>query len=420
VSEYGLPGLSTKVETLSNRPSARRIALTADGSFMAVGLALNGDTPGVDIFNDTRTTSIHWITFTGATGAVRALAFSADSSKLFVVTQPDSGPPQFFVVDRPTLAASQLTLSPTPSTVSPGNTVQLQGILNLQDGVSASGASVDITETRPDSSTTDLGPVTVGSGGVYTLPASDELSQLGTYTFAATYAGDGTHLGSTATTTVSVVRGTTTLTLHGSTTHITYGQGTTLTAHLASAPVGSVVTITRNVNGVKSTVTSRPTNAARDVVVTVKPGENTVYSARFAGTPGYGASSSGTVSVVVSPVLSGGITKPYATQGGYRLYHYNASCATSATSCPVFTITFTPAFPGHLVYAIVQQATASGGWRKVVQFSGTLGTSSKAAIKLRYTKTSVIGPAFRVYAQYPGGPRFGGANKGYWNFKITR
>jgi hypothetical protein len=67
----------------------------------------------------------------------------------------------------------------------------------------------------------------------------------------------------------------------------------------------------------------------------------------------------------------------------------------------------------------VQQATASGGWKKVAQFSGKLGTSSKAAIKLRYTKTSVIGPAFRVYAHYPGGPRFGAANKGYWNFKIT-
>ncbi len=417
VQEYALPALSTHVETLSNRPSATRIAVNADASFMAAGLALAGGAPGVDIFNATRTTPIHWITLAGATGSVRALAFSADSSKLFVVTQPDSGPPQFFVVDSPTLAASLLSLGATPMSVSPGQTVQLQGILTLQDAAPASGATVDISETRPDGSTADLGPVTVGSGGVYTMP-TEELSQIGTYTFTATYAGDSTHLGSTASTTVAVARGVTTLSLHGSATHVVYGHTVTLTAKLTGAPSGSVVTITRDVNGAKSVVTNGRVNADGIVTVTVKPGQRTIYSARFAGSAGFFPSSSGTVTVTVSPVLGGSLSKPYATQSGYKLYHYRASCATSATSCPVFTETFTPANPGHLVYVIVQQHT-SNGWNKVAEWSGTLGPQSKAAIKIRYTKTSVIGPAFRLLAHFPAGPTFAGANKGYWYFKIT-
>ena len=65
------------------------------------------------------------------------------------------------------------------------------------------------------------------------------------------------------------------------------------------------------------------------------------------------------------------------------------------------------------------QQPSKNGWRKVATFSGTLGSTSRAVIKLRYRRASVIGTAFRILAYFPGGSTFGPANHGYWYFKIT-
>jgi hypothetical protein len=210
----------------------------------------------------------------------------------------------------------------------------------------------------------------------------------------------------------------TTLTLHASSSHIVYGQGSTLIAHLTGAPVGSNVTITRNIAGVTSTVTTRAVDAGHNVTVVVKPGQHTVYSARYAGATGYGPSASGAVSVTVSPVLGGTMSEPYASSQGYRLYHYRASCASSATSCPVFTATFKPASPGQVVQVIMQQRSTNG-WRKVATFSGKLGSRSTAVIKVRYRTTALIGRQLRLLAHYAATSKFAAANKGYWYFKIT-
>ena len=178
------------------------------------------------------------------------------------------------------------------------------------------------------------------------------------------------------------------------------------------------MTITRNVGGVTSTVTTRAIDASHNVTVVVKPGQNTVYSAHFAGSTGYGPSNSGAVTVTVSPVLGGTMSKPYATSSGYRLYHYRASCASSATSCPVFTATFKPASPGQVVQVIMQQRSTNG-WRKVAVFSGKLGSKSTSAIKVRYRTSALIGRQLRLLAHYAASSKFAAANKGYWYFKIT-
>ena len=180
------------------------------------------------------------------------------------------------------------------------------------------------------------------------------------------------------------------------------------------------MTITRNVSGTRSVVTTRGTDSDGLVTVTVKPNQRTVYTASFAGNAGYFPSTApNPVTVTVSPVLSGTLSTPYAVSSGYSLYHYHSTCAASATSCPVFTETLKPANPGLLVYAIVQQHSASG-WVKVARWAGRLDSHSQAAIKLRYTKTSVIGQPFRVLAQFVATSKLAGANKGYWYFKITK
>jgi hypothetical protein len=263
----------------------------------------------------------------------------------------------------------------------------------------------------------DLGPLTTAASGDFSIPASEPLAEGGTYTFTASYAGDSGHAGSTATATVTVPKLVTTLTLNGTSKTLVYGHSLTLTAHLAGAPEG-MVTITRDVSGVKSVAASGPVNSAGNLVFAAHPRQNTAYTATYTGDLAHAASTSKVWSVTVSPILITTLSPWYATSGRYRLYHYHRSCPSSGKDCPVYTIKFKPSNPRHTVYAVIQVAV-SGKWKNDVVFKGTLGPKSMAAIKLRYANTSIIGHRFRIAAVSKPGTKYGGAVSGFSYFRIT-
>jgi hypothetical protein len=275
---------------------------------------------------------------------------------------------------------------------------------------------VDVAETRPDLTTTDLGLATVQSDGTYSV-TSEALSQLGSYTFTATWAGDAAHTGSQATV-ISPVRGATVTTLATSATTVVYGHTVTLTAHLTGAP-GGVVAIHRNAGGILSVVASGRVNTGGTFAFTAHPSQNTTFWATYGGDATHAPSQSGVHAVTVKPILSTVLSGWYGTSGGYRLYHYHSSCASAGTGCPVYTIKFTPSNPGHIVYAVTQIATSSG-WKDAAKLQGTLGPKSTAAIRLRYYSTSVIGHNTRIQAVFTAGPKFGGTVSGFSYFRITR
>ena len=314
------------------------------------------------------------------------------------------------------LAGSQLTLTATPAFPLAGQTVSLHGTLTLSGSGSVAGASVDVTEVRPDFTTTDLGLTTVKSDGTFGV-TTEALSQVGGYTFTATWAGDARHTGSQAWVIVAVRQATST-TLAPSATTVTYGQAVTLTAHLTGAP-GGVVTINRNAGGVVSVAVSGPVDADGNLAFTGHPGRNESFWATYGGDANHAPSKSGVHAVTVKPILSTSLSGWYGTSGGYRLYHYHSSCASAGTGCPVYTIKFTPSNPGHIVYAVTQIATSSG-WKDAAKLQGTLGPKSTAAIRLRYYSTSVIGHNTRIQAVFTAGPKFGGTVSGFSYFRITR
>lgn len=124
-------------------------------------------------------------------------------------------------------ATPSLTLTPSSATLPNGGTVTLT-LSGLPSGGSA-------TVTCSEASIT----VTKGSGNTWTaeLPAGGA-----SYTFTATYAGDGNHNGATANCTVSVDKITPSLTLSPSSDSLTGGGMVTLT--LSGLPAGGTASVT--------------------------------------------------------------------------------------------------------------------------------------------------------------------------------
>ena len=91
----------------------------------------------------------------------------------------------------------------------------------------------------------------------------------------------------------------------------------------------------------------------------------------------------------------------YATSNGFRLYHYNAACASStSTVCPAATFTLGPNHAGQRVYFIGKYCKAgrcfgdSGRYR--------LDKKSHVTVHIHYGSSQVIG--FVLYLRF----RFGG------------
>lgn len=99
-------------------------------------------------------------------------------------------------------AAEQVKVVPASPTISTNatETTNVVGTALLSDSVTVSGGdhptgTVSFTLSKPDGSTVSAGTVTINGDGTYTGPTSIPATEVGTYTFHATYAGDSLNNG---------------------------------------------------------------------------------------------------------------------------------------------------------------------------------------------------------------------------------
>ncbi|MDX6255954.1 MAG: hypothetical protein QOJ11_2288 [Frankiales bacterium] len=248
VRRWNMPDLTSFDEALSSRGTATSVAVSPDGTRVAVGTYTDGGGGGVDIFATGQTTPLRRVIW-NTTGYPLRLQFSADGTRLFTFSDVGSvsSAQTLEITTQANLAGSQLSLTPSPDTVPPGSQTQLSGTLTMQDGGSASAKAVSVSMKRPDATVASLPAATTTADGSFQL-TSPALSQLGDYRFTASYAGDATHAPSQLSTIVHVAKIVSSLTLQASPSTIPPGGQTTLSGALsyadASSAAGAQVAIT--------------------------------------------------------------------------------------------------------------------------------------------------------------------------------
>jgi hypothetical protein len=104
--------------------------------------------------------------------------------------------------------------------------------------------------------------------------------------------------------------------------------------------------------------------------------------------------------------------------GAYATFPYHASCYSTGSRCPLFSVHVTPSDAGHTALLAVQQHTASG-WKTVVVWKHRLNSRSSWTFKIRYRNRTVVNKKYRVIAATTNTPKLVESAWGYWYFKIT-
>jgi hypothetical protein len=250
VRRWSMPNLTSSDETLSSRGTPTSVAVSPDGTRVAVGTYSFGGGGGVDIFATGQTTPLRRVIW-NTIGAPLRLQFSADGTRLFAFSDAGTGSSSaqtLEIITQANLAGSQLSLAPLQDTVPPGGQTQLAGTLTMQDGGSASSKTVTVSMKRPDATTASVPAATTGAGGGYQL-TTPALSQLGDYRFTASFAGDATHSPSQVTTIVHVAKIVSSLTLQATPSTIPPGGQTSLSGTLSYADTSSAAGVQMAISG---------------------------------------------------------------------------------------------------------------------------------------------------------------------------
>ena len=185
-----------------------------------------------------------------------------------------------------TVTGSFLTLT-APPTVIAGAQFTLTGALGVDSGSPPSGAVVDITRTVAGSAPAHLTAVTTAGGG-FTL--TQKITALGTYAYAASYAGDAGTAPTTVTVKVTVKLTQTILVMNGPSARVLRGKSFTLGGILVLEPgghpaAGTPVTITRTKTGTSTARFTVKTDGHGDFTYTSNLGSPGTYrfTGRYAG-----------------------------------------------------------------------------------------------------------------------------------------
>jgi hypothetical protein len=377
MADLGAPANSYSGPATADHPVA--VALAQNGT-VAAGV---GGAAATDLFayqsGQSTPTASYGVSGSDMTIAARGFAWSADNSQLFVVIQFSSNGSTSYAlrVLYPPLTSSVLSLGfdAFDTTTLYGAPVFVTGELSIgPNGSTQPGANdtVTITRTPVGSSTpTATYTVTTDSGGGFTQPdtASPPLP-LGSYTYAASYAGDSATAPATTSQVVTIVPDVSNITLAGPSTAVT-GQDVSLDGTLSlsggvSLPAGTDVTITRTLVGSTATPESTTVPVAADGGFTLTdiptaPGTYT-YTAGYAGASTAQPSTSPAVTVTVAQVASnlslGGtstavVGKSISVTGTLAL-----SVGTPAAGTP---ITITRTLAGSTATARYTVSTKAGG-----------------------------------------------------------
>jgi hypothetical protein len=173
--------------TNSNPVSA---AVAADG-MVAVG-GTGGSQSGVSVYQQGASSPLQTYDFGYETRVVSdGLGWSANGTRLFVVTWPSPDPTPSLEVLYPQLTSSSLDVqSRDTSTNVVGGTNEIDGTLSIGGNPAPAATVIDITRTQEGTGATAQFTTTTGSGGGFS--SSDKLPALGTYTYEISYPGSAT------------------------------------------------------------------------------------------------------------------------------------------------------------------------------------------------------------------------------------
>src|SRR5262245_48189510 len=173
---------------------------------------------------------------------------------------------------------SHLTLDATPSTAKVGDEITLAGVLSFDDLSSAAGLTIELT--RDDGSgSQSLPDVMTDSDGSYST--HDIVDTAGSFTYQASFEGDGSHDPANASDTVSVTKLASHVSLDVSARAVTFGSIVHLTAHLGRGTRSRVVAIyAKPDGGNKKLIKQGKVDRHRDLRATFVPSKDTTFTAR--------------------------------------------------------------------------------------------------------------------------------------------
>ncbi len=260
--------------------------------------------------------------------------------QLTALTQPVSGSAAYSldVFDQPALTRSTLTIS-GPSSAPVGRSMTLTGTFAFSTGSAPAGTKLVVTRTVSGSTAKKQFTVPTGPGGTFQL--TDKPASVGSYTYAAAYAGDpatGTGAAS-ASQRVSVVRAATSLTLTTGGPIFVYEPTIHVTARLSSTLGNRTVSIYAQPLGSKgkTLLETGRVSSSGELAVTYRARRSTVFSAVFSGDP-QDTPRTVTRTVFVQARVTGSVSGYYASKhvGGvlYRLYHSSAVLHAAGSVAP--------------------------------------------------------------------------------------
>jgi Bacterial Ig-like domain (group 3)/FG-GAP-like repeat len=249
---------------------------------------------------------------------------------------------------------TSLSLVASTASIAFGSSVTLSGALSNPAGGCVPGGSVTIHQRDPDDVETVVD--TVPLGGDLTFSTDVVPPGAGSYSYWATWAGDGTHDAATSgERDLAVVKTATSLTLTTSTSVVVYGRSVTLRATLDGSSGAPSVDFYRIVGGTKTKIGSDVVNSDGVAKLAISPSRNASYQARFAGSAGLSPSASGTRTVSLRVVVVGSMVRADAVKGGVAIY----DC------CKAFyRFLVKPKHPGGIVRVAVQYLSG-GTWHKL-------------------------------------------------------
>ncbi|MFF3886851.1 YncE family protein [Streptomyces sp. NPDC001914] len=393
LTEYRLSDLS-EVRTYPTTPGARTVSIAPDGT-VATTVLDSDDVGDTLVFSNdpTRPTSVRNLSHSWMPGGGHSISWSADGSRLFVLTGY-SDSMQFQTVDAPRMYASTLTVD-APAKATRAASLTVKGKLTANLALPA-GTPIQVTRTDLDSPNgKSLGTKSLGAGGAYSF--TDTPPAGGKVTYRVTYAGDATHLAASATDSVDVSRATPTLTLNNNGKAYDYAQSVTFTAHLGTTYKNRTVEIWANPYGADKPdklVKSGTVNSSGNLSVTLGLTRKTLLTAKFAGDARYAPkTTTSTVGarVKTSTALGGSYKTHYTSGHTYYYFHQSKD--------PVVTTTMTP-YPGRKQLLQIQ-VYADGVWQTTAKEYFKLDSAGKSVVTL--TGTPPIGPRFRVRNSYISG-----------------